>query len=156
MSKLKEKYFEIVMSIPERAFLEINKQIISALCIYIILFVILLFSQFWTFAVILSVAYLAYMGLLFYEMHLFKVGEIIEIKGICTAVDKDIFPYVRNYIFVATGEQAYKVIIRKKKKVTVGSEILVYARKNTLMKQEAFIQVNNSLMFFVLQIATSV
>lgn len=155
MNKIKQFYYETIYSIPERALLELNKQIISAFCIYITLVVLLLFSHLWGLALILTVIFLVYGFLIFYQMLLFKKGEIIEIAGKCTAVDKDTLPYNRNYIFVATGNEAYKVILRKKKKITLNSDVLVYARKNTISKQDAYMQINNCLMLFIVKVSVT-
>ena len=121
MKKLKECYYDIISTVPERAFLEINKHIVASICVYVILFVLICFSHLWSYLLLLTATYLIYICLLIYEMYLFKKGEMVEISGVCTSIGKDIIPYNRSYIYLATGTEAYKVILRKNKNYTVYS-----------------------------------
>ena len=80
----------------------------------------------------------------------------MEIYGTCTLIDKDNFPYNRHFLLVATETIVYKVILTKKYNITVGSDVLVYATKNNILKMEAYTQVNNHLMLFITKIATKI
>lgn len=154
MKKIKQWYIDMISEIPEMAFLEMNKQIITSVCIYIILLVFTLFTKAWMFVLLLTIMYLLYISLLLYKMHLFKAKEIVEINGTCTLIDKDSFPYNRNFILVSTKTDAYKVILTKKYNITVGSEVLLYATKSNVTKMEAYTQINNHLMMFITKMAT--
>lgn len=156
MKKLKQWYFNMVEKIPEIAFMEINKQIIASISAYLLFLVFAIFMKAWVFVLLFTVTFLLYTALLLYKMYLFKADKVVEIYGTCTLIDKDNFPYNRHFLLVATETIVYKVILTKKYNITVGSDVLVYATKNNILKMEAYTQVNNHLMLFITKIATKI
>lgn len=89
--------------------------------------------------------------LFLYEYYLITRDKLLILSGICNEIvtGENFFNNKNKYLIIYSNNNAYKVLLNKKRKIRVGSNVDVYTIQKNIYRDEEFIHITNPLYIIV-------